>query len=206
MQSRRIPLFPLKVVLRPRASLPLHIFEPRYRGMVKRCLEERSEFGVVLATPKGMVHVGCTAEITEVVKRYDDGRLDIETSGRAPFRVNEVFNENPLAEADVEYLLDDRVPPEEEIQKELVELYEACCVLMFSEPPLAIEVDQRVSAAYLVAGALPIDLLWKQQLLELRSEPERQKRLVRYLRGWAEELVNARRLRKRAGGNGHPAN
>src|SRR5690348_10834460 len=69
MRPERIPLFPLNVVLLPGASLPLHIFEPRYKEMVKACLEEKTEFGMLLALPKGVAKVGCTAEILEVVKR-----------------------------------------------------------------------------------------------------------------------------------------
>src|SRR5215467_5196296 len=114
MRPERIPLFPLNVVLLPGASLPLHIFEPRYKEMVKECLEEKSEFGMLLALPKvvlgeqksQLAKVGCTAEILEVVKRYPDGRMDIVTVGRAPFRVVEVFSENPLWEGHVDYLED----------------------------------------------------------------------------------------------------
>jgi len=79
MRPERIPLFPLDVVLLPGADLPLHIFEPRYREMVRKCLDEKSEFGMLLALQKGIVHVGCTAEIIEVVKRYNDGRMDMPT-------------------------------------------------------------------------------------------------------------------------------
>ncbi len=86
MRPERIPLFPLNVVLLPGADLPLHIFEPRYREMVKNCLEEKSEFGMLLSLPKGVARVGCTAEILDVVKRYEDGRMDILTAGRAPCR------------------------------------------------------------------------------------------------------------------------
>ena len=91
MRPERIALFPLNVVLLPGTSLPLHIFEPRYRQMVNDCLEEKTEFGMLLAMPKGVARVGCTAEIVEVVKRYPDGRIDILTVGRAPFRVAELF-------------------------------------------------------------------------------------------------------------------
>jgi len=49
MGAERIPLFPLEVVLFPGTPLPLHIFEPRYKLMIQRCLENDSEFGVVLA-------------------------------------------------------------------------------------------------------------------------------------------------------------
>src|SRR5579864_4357368 len=96
MGPDRIPLFPLNVVLLPGAALPLHIFEPRYRGMVKDCLEEKTRFGVLLALDNGVARVGCTAEIIKVVQRYNDGRMDILTVGREPFRVVELLDQNPL--------------------------------------------------------------------------------------------------------------
>ena len=86
-RPERIPLFPLNVVLLPGAALPLHIFEPRYREMVSECLKSKTEFGLLLSLPKGIVRVGCTAEVMDVVKRYDDGRMDIVTVGRTPFRI-----------------------------------------------------------------------------------------------------------------------
>jgi Lon protease-like protein len=206
MPPHRIPLFPLQVVLLPGGDLPLHIFEPRYLRMVNRCLEDLSEFGVVLAMPKGMLHLGCSAAITQVLKRYADGRLDIQTSGRRPFRVSELYTDHPLTEADVEYLQDDDQPVEEAVQKELMALYAACYALVFSGSPPPLEPAQMPSAAYRVAATLPIALSRKQQLLDIRSEPERQRRLVHYLREWSEELARARRLRKRARGNGHRRN
>jgi ATP-dependent Lon protease len=76
-RPERIPLFPLNVVLLPGGDLPLHIFEPRYRRMIHQCIENETEFGMLLSLPKGVVRVGCTAEIVDVAKRYDDGRMDI---------------------------------------------------------------------------------------------------------------------------------
>src|SRR5208282_70591 len=110
MRPDRIPLFPLNVVLLPGEQLPLHIFEPRYRRMVRECLDANSPFGVLLALPDGMARVGCTAGILEVMKRYDDGRLDIITVGRDPFRVVDLFTEDPLLEGQIDYLDDHDSP------------------------------------------------------------------------------------------------
>jgi hypothetical protein len=60
--------------------------------------------------------------------------------------------------------------------------------------------------SYVVAGTLPMDLMWKQQVLELRSEADREERLVTYLREWAPHLQKAEALRQRADGNGHRLN
>jgi Lon protease-like protein len=206
MRPERIPLFPLNVVLLPGAPLPLHIFEPRYKEMVKDCLEEKSEFGMLLSLPKGIAHVGCTAEILEVVKRYPDGRMDIVTVGRAPFRVVELFTENPLLEGQVDYLEDREAPGNPVVQRQLVELYEACHTILFEDYPKNLEGTSTEELSYRVASTLPMDLLWKQQILELRSEGDRQERLVGYLREWAPHLQNNKAMRQRAGGNGQGLN
>jgi len=206
MRPDRIPLFPLNVVLLPGATLSLHIFEPRYKDMVKDCLEEKSEFGMLLALPKGVAKVGCTAEILEVVKRYPDGRMDIVTVGRAPFRVVELFDENPLLEGQVDYLEDRGASGNPVVQRQLVELYEACHTLLFEDYPKNLEGASAEELSYLIASTLPMDLLWKQQILELRCEGDRQERLVSYLREWAPHLQNKKVMRQRAGGNGHGLN
>ncbi len=135
MRPDRIPLFPLNVVLLPGADLPLHIFEPRYLEMVSRCLKEKSEFGVLLALPKGVARVGCTAEIIEAAKRDDDETMDILTVGREPFRVIEFFEENPLAEGQVDYLEDRETRVNPAMRRELIELYETCHTLIFEDYP-----------------------------------------------------------------------
>ena|SRR5579859_572693 len=206
MRPERIPLFPLNVVLLPGADLPLHIFEPRYLEMVNRCLKEKSEFGVLLALPKGVVRVGCTAEIIEVVKRNDDETMDILTVGREPFRVLEFFDENPLAEGQVDYLEDRDMPPNPSLRRELIELYETCHTLIFEDYPKNTGTEQSAEISFLIAGSLPMDLMWKQQILELRSELDRQERLVGYLRAWAPHLQKTGVMRQRAGGNGHGLN
>ncbi len=206
MRPERIPLFPLNVVLLPGAQLPLHIFEMRYRQMVKACLKEKTEFGMLLALPNGIAHVGCTAEILELLKRHQDGRMDILTVGRAPYRVVELFDEKPLLEGQVDYLEDHDTLSDPCVRRELLELYETCHTLIFEDYPKNVSGEPPELLSYLVAGTLPMDLLWKQQMLELRSEPDRQERLVAYLREWAPHLQKAGALRQHAGGNGHGLN
>jgi ATP-dependent Lon protease len=215
MRPERIPLFPLNVVLLPGADLPLHIFEPRYREMVGRCLDESSEFGMLLATAKGIVRVGCTAEIVKVVQRYKDGRMDILTVGRARFRIVDLFadeaaGEDALLEGLVDYLDDRELPANPRVQSELIQLYDTCHTIVFEDYPKNLQTNESGELAdklsYIVASTLPMDLLWKQQILELRSETERQERLVRHLREWAPHLQKAEALRQHAGGNHHRIN
>jgi Lon protease-like protein len=206
MRPDRIPLFPLNVVLLPGAELPLHIFEPRYREMASKCLRQGSEFGILLAMPDGVTRVGCTAEIKEVLTRYPDGRLDIVTIGRVPFRAVELYTQNPLLEGQVDYLEDDRDVAAAPPRPELVELYETCYTLIFGDYPKNLTGDATQAFSFRVAAALPMDLMWKQQLLELRGENERQERLENYLRGWAPHLQKVESAQTQSATNGHGLN
>jgi Lon protease-like protein len=206
MCAERIPLFPLNVVLLPGARLPLHIFELRYREMVRDCLLSKSRFGMLLATEDGVVGVGCTAEITEIVRRYEDGRLDILTIGRQPLRVVEFFDQKPLLQALVEYLEDEEDEVDSATRAKLLELYEICYTIAFDSFPKELALTDGISLSYAISDALPIDLRWKQQILELRSEQQRQVRLIGYLRDWAPHLQKWKAASQRAGGGAYRLN
>ncbi len=86
-----LPLFPLNVVLFPGQTLPLHIFEPRYRVMIQKCVDDNEPFGVVLAQneePDQPFDVGTSARVTEL-KKMPDGRLNIITMGEERFRLHD---------------------------------------------------------------------------------------------------------------------
>jgi Lon protease-like protein len=124
----QIPLFPLHTVLSPGIALPLHIFEERYRAMVKRCLDTSTPFGVVLirngseVAPRAggeqvisISGVGTFAEIREANK-YLDGRWDLLTVGTGRFVVREVIaDREPYLLGEVDEL-DDRIGDEEEAE------------------------------------------------------------------------------------------
>jgi len=198
MSNVRLPLFPLNVVLLPGADLPLHIFEPRYRQMIRDCLDTQTPFGMLLALPNGIAGTGCPAEILEVTKRYPDGRCDILTVGRSPFRVVQLFNNEPLLRGEVDVLEDRPSPINSRICRQLSDLYETCHTLIFGDCPRDLCATPDSDISYEVAAKLPMDLLWKQCILELRSESERQERLVTYLREWAPHLEKTTALRARA--------
>ena len=112
-----IPLFPLGVVLLPAMILPLHIFEERYKIMIGECLEQNSEFGIVYSDQKEIQKEGCTAKIVKVLKRYDDGRMDILTRGVSRFFIEGIIDDKPYLEARVAYFDDAAEEKTEDLAK-----------------------------------------------------------------------------------------
>src|SRR4029079_13027058 len=107
MQDGLLPLFPLQVVLLPGSQLPLHIFEDRYKEMIGEVLRGKLEFGVVLASEKGIVNTGCTATIDRVLREYPDGRLDILTRGPRRLEILVVHDERAFLRGAVEFFDDE---------------------------------------------------------------------------------------------------
>ena len=107
MQQELLPLFPLQLVLLPGAGLPLHIFEERYKEMIGEAINDGTEFGIVLASEKGIVNTGCTAVVQRVVNRYDDGRMDIIARGRRRFEILLLNEEKNYLRGAVEFFDDE---------------------------------------------------------------------------------------------------
>ncbi len=107
METARIPIFPLQLVLFPRIPLPLHIFEERYRTMIRHCMETPADFGVVCHDGNKIEGAGCSTRIHQVLREYDDGELDILTVGERRFRILKLYSEKTYLEAEVAYFEDD---------------------------------------------------------------------------------------------------
>jgi Lon protease-like protein len=197
MQDGLLPLFPLQVVLLPGSPLPLHIFEDRYKEMIGEVLRDKLEFGVVLASEKGIVNTGCTASVDRVLKEYPDGRLDILTRGRRRFEILLLNEERSFLRGAVEFFDDDETEPPEPATSDLLK----SVVEGFSElQSLNSSDDPRLS--FRVAQEVP-DLGFRQTLLATRSESERMRRLAGFLPEFLERQKRIQHTKHLAGSNGH---
>ena len=181
--SFELPLFPLNVVLFPGMTLPLHIFEPRYRLMVNRCLETDKTFGVTLiaegeeggpdTTPS---LVGTSAEILESTP-FPDGRMNLQTVGRRRFRVLSVREEDDYVIGLVEWLDDietERAVPAYTIKvRALLERYLKLLTLNAKVTGLdiaSVEIPRDPhNLSMTVAALLSLTNEEKQELLEMTS-------------------------------------
>lgn len=188
-----LPLFPLATVLFPGLVLPLHVFEERYRLLVRELVDAApgagARFGVValrsgreLGTDLPDLHdVGCTAELRRV-QPYEDGRFDIVTTGGARFRVRELDTSRPYLTGEVDQL------PEEVGDTGAAAALVARVRAGFAAYLLALSAAQgRASEApevpelptdplmlsYLVAAAVVVDVPDKQRLLAATDAAER---------------------------------
>ncbi len=197
--STLLPLFPLDLVLLPGTPLPLHVFEPRYREMISECLAQKTPFGVVRAKDDGIAEIGCTAEIVAVTKQYSDGRMDIATQGGRRFEVMEVNQERAFLQADVLYLQDEPGNATAEEIAQATKLHGEIMALAGGQP----ETAEGQPLSFYLAGSLPLDLDFKQNLLGMRSEGERVQAIVSYFETILPSLRRTVHVRQKAGGNGH---
>jgi Lon protease-like protein len=196
-----LPLFPLELVLLPGTPLPLHIFEPRYKEMIRECIAAEAPFGVIRAFEEGIAEVGCTAEIITVTKEYPDGRMDLICEGRKRFEVIEVNRDRSFLQAEVLIVPDDPEAAVQEDRVKAVQLHLEILSLAGAVQDLS-AADQNQLSFYL-AGSLPLDLDFKQKLLVMRSEAQRIQAVAAYLETILPQLKRAARARQTAGGNGH---
>ena len=195
-----LPLFPLDVVLFPGTTLPLHIFEPRYKEMIGECLADKAPFGVLRALDQGMAEIGCTAEIGEVPKKFPDGRFDIVTRGRQRFEVLQLDRERSFLRGEV-LMVPDEPGDADEREKEKAIVAHKQILALAGATAEAFSPEHKLS--FQLAGSLPLDLDFKQKLLSILSERERIHELAVYLEKILPGLRRAARAREKAGGNGH---
>lgn len=197
MQPDPLPLFPLHTVLFPGGALPLHVFEPRYRLMIDRCLESDAPFGVVLiskgrevgeaATPHD---VGTLARIVQH-ERLDDGRLNLVCVGADRFRVRELRTDEPYLSALVEPLEEAPEPPPAALAEQLRAAVDRFVGRPDERPSLRLPGDP-TALSFAVAGGIPLPLDQAQALLAETSTSAR-------LRALIEILEREARLRERVG-------
>ncbi len=194
-EEKELPLFPLNAVLFPGGFLPLHIFEQRYRKMVKYCIRNESSFGIVMikegeevgdaATP---CKVGTAVDLVDV-DRFPDGQMNIVTSGHSRFEILEINDELPYLVARVRMLDSLDAEPDtslEEIATETRELYieyeTLSSYLRFGWQPPEENPKHPQQLAYQIGTRLRISLDEKQNLLEITSFDELLRREIEILK------------------------
>jgi Lon protease-like protein len=195
-----LPLFPLEIVLFPGAPLPLHIFEPRYKEMIGECILQDQPFGMVRVKESSLSAIGCSASIVSVIKKYDDGRIDIAAQGARRFEIKQVNQERSFLQGEVEYFEDEPSIAGKGDRDTVVQLHQQLFEILGQH----VEIERDITPlSFHLARELPVDLDFKQALLEMKSEAERIETLTEYYRATIPKIEMTLRTRQRASGNGH---
>ena len=187
-------------MLFPGAPLPLHIFEPRYKEMIAECLEKKQPFGMVRVKENSLATVGCSATILNVIKKYDDGRLDIAAEGLQRFEIETLNQERSFLQGEVTFFDDEPSQVGKESNATLIQLHEQLFAVLGQNVEIE---DDAPALSFQLAHELPVDLDFKQALLEMKSEADRVETLTEYYRATIPKIEKTLRARQRASGNGH---
>ena len=197
-----LPLFPLDVVLYPGEALPLHVFEPRYRAMIARCLRLDEPFGLVLARAGGDVaRVGCAARIERIVERYDDGRLDLVARGEARVEIHRVVDRHAYRSAEASLLPESEGPVDASVRERVVALHMRLVELAGRSVRMSLYATPLVS--YAVAHNAGLDTAQKQDVLELPGEDARLAYLAAHLEALLVRVEQVDEVRRKVRSNGH---
>ena len=105
---KNIPLFPLNIVALPKEKIPLHIFEPRYKRMIKNSIKSGDPFGIVFQDQEGFKSIGCSVKIINVIKEHPTGEFDIIVEGQHCFHIqNKIQEDDNLWIGTISFLKDE---------------------------------------------------------------------------------------------------
>ena len=201
MQDGWKPLFPLNLVAFPGERLNLHIFEPRYKQLIDDCLKKDRRFGIP-SYVKNRIEFGTEVMITEIVKVYDDGRMDIKTKGEKVFKV--LNYENPIdgklyAAGELEYI-DTSTETNESYQQKIIDLINELYELM----KLKIRLDRETEiVSYNFAHKIGLSLDQEYQLLQILEESLRQVFIIDHLQKSIPTIKEMEKTKEIIKMNGH---
>lgn len=199
-----IPLFPLKLVVFPGEHLNLHIFEPRYKQLIREVEANGTTFGIPAFIENKIMTYGTEIQLLEIVKKYDDGKLDIKTRGIGIFKIAEFHKQvsNKLySGADINRIEFDEskadIDLNAKILKRLTELFKL------------LKIDKKVPKnsehfnLYEIGHHVGFSLEQEYVFLTMLDRKERQAYLMEHMDRLIPVVSEMERLRKRVQLNGH---
>jgi Lon protease-like protein len=201
--TKFLPIFPLNIVVYPGQLLNLHIFEPRYKQLIRECKDEGKTFGIPSVFKENLNEYGTEMELLEISATYPGGEMDIKTRGTKIFRIMEVLREVPEKEysAAVVYEIQHLPFDTEILNPTLVDLVNHLHKLLGTnfdinekfKNPLSYELAQYVALT-------PED---QYRLLTATSEKGRQWFLIQHLKKLIPSLEETEKVKAKVQMNGH---
>lgn len=201
------PIFPLHLVVFPLSLYPLHIFEERYKRMIKRCIQTGEYFGIVSKIDLELSDIGCLVFVSKLLKDYSTGRKDILVQGVSRFRITKTsMHRDGYLEAEIELFKDAgeySVDPDELdstlnkfeniIEKTSIQLNERFWK----------NLKELKSKSFKLAEKSGLNLKQQQHILSIQNENERLKYLSNHFDTLEKSFDNAEVLRDIISGNGY---
>lgn len=201
MTKQHIALFPLNLVAFPGESINLHIFEERYKQLIRDCQEQNQSFGIPAYINK-RIEYGTEVYVSKIVKQYEDGRIDITTQANRIFKVMSFMNPvsgKLYAGGEIFYLdnVDDGIPEMRAEMTALVqELYDAMNIVK------KVDIDSDITT-FDIGHRIGLSLEQEYELIQLENESQRQAMVINHLKKTIPTLKEVERTKERIRMNGH---
>ena len=198
-----IPIFPLGIVVYPGEQLNLHIFEPRYKQLIKECFETKKPFGIPPVIDNKINEMGTLVNVLEITTVYDDGQMDIKTEGLQIFTILELIKELPeklYSGAIVNYPVNVENGNRGLMQTIIATIRELHKLLKISKD---FKKTDTALWIYDVAHHAGLSLVEEYELLQLLNELQRQEYLKRHLKKVIPVIASMETLKERVQLNGH---
>jgi Lon protease-like protein len=198
-----IPIFPLSIVVYPGEDLNLHIFEPKYKQLIKECHQQKKPFGIPVVINNKVNELGTLMDIVDISKIYDNGEMDIKTRGQKIFRVLEIIDEIPdklYSGAIVSYPSNTGHGKKLLMSKVIVAIKELHRLLKVNKPFLK---EEEQLSSYDVAHHAGLTLDEEYEFLSFTNELHRQEYLKRHLARVLPVVAEMETLKEKIKMNGH---
>jgi uncharacterized protein len=198
-----IPIFPLSIVVYPGEHLNLHIFEPRYKQLIRECAELKKPFGIPAVLNNELAEMGTLMQVVEISHLYEDGQMDIRTEGLSVFKILELVKELPdklYSGAIVNYphnIMKGSASLMKKLMKGVREIHKILNVTKDFEK------SDHELLSYDVAHHVGLTLEEEYQLLQLMQELQRQEFLKRHIARVLPVMEEMNTLRGKIKLNGH---
>lgn len=198
-----IPIFPLNIVVFPGEQLNLHIFEPKYKQLIKECVEAKREFGIPTVLKNSINDMGTTVSVLSIEKEHANGDLDIRTEGIKLFKILEIIKNIP------EKLYNGAIVtyPENIQQGHTGKMKKIILQVKYFHELLEVDKNYKKKedtlCTYDIAHHIGMSLEQEYEFLNLLREDQRQEFVTRHLKNIIPTIEELQNLKKRIQMNGH---
>lgn len=187
----------------PGEKLNLHIFEPRYKQLIRECVELQKPFGIPAVINDQLCETGTLVQVREIYKIYDDGKMDIKTEGISVFKILEIVKEIPekLFSGAIVTHPENKMRGNSTLMKKVLRgmhaIHEKLGVSKQFDKP------ENELISYDVAHHLGLSLEEEYQVLQLLDELQREEYLKRHVEKVVPVMEEMDALRRKIRQNGH---